>query len=207
MTAPDSSLTDAAPSNIVDLNSRRDPRMAYAAVCRQSADVYRSLAALLPIAKLDDRRDPVDVALRDVTTLIRKLETAVDLDARPRIPAALPQRSDADEAAWRVGEERDVAATKKRTAKARRALRDRLPAVADELQRLSAAVRDGHASLSEADSLRSLAAVFESLLNPRGVLSEGSCCDISESIDFARGTAFVQRNGDVAYDRGAEVAS
>ena len=98
---------------------------------------------------------------------------------------------------------RDDAATKKAAAKARRVLRNRLPAVTDQLQRLSTAVRDGHASLSEADCLHSLATVFESLINPRGVLSGGTCCDISESINLVRGSAYVLKNGDVACNEGA----
>lgn len=104
--------------------------------------------------------------------------------------------------------ERDDAATKKAVAKERRTLRDRLPAVADELQRLSTAIRDGHASLKDESALDSLAVVFESILNRGGSkIGEDECYDISEAIDLARGTAYVQRDGDVAYDRGAEAAS
>lgn len=151
-------------------------------------------------ASADDR---IAAALLKIDATIGRLESRV---AANRL-VSVRQPSAVQEAAWREGELRDDAATTKAVAEAGRTLRDRLPAVADELQRLSETIRKGHASLKATASLDSLTIAFEALINTCGVLGQDSCCDLGQAVDLARGTAYVQRNGDVAYDRGTKVAS
>ena len=158
----------------------------------------------LSITALDDYRDPLDRAAIDCrraadrlassATVLARLEAEVELD---KIAAA--QRPSASEAASSPDRARDEAATKRRVAKARRLLRNRLPVVADELLRLSVAIREGHASLEDPASLEHLEVIFESLINGRGPFTE-QCYDLSSAVDLARGVAFVRRNGDVGYD-------
>ena len=166
-------------------------------------------AISIPI--LDDYRDPLDRAaiacrksadrLRSSATVLARLEADVESDkiAAARLLSATEADSSPDRA-------RDEAATRKGVAKARRLLRGRLPVVADELLRLSVAIRECHASLKNPASLKDLEVIFESLINGRGAFTD-QCYDLSAAVDLARGVAFVRRNGDIGYDPIEQVAT
>jgi len=149
-----------------------------------TADFATGAASSANVIELSARRDPLDAF--DVT--LRRLQACVDAQA------ARPVRCEADEAAWGASRQPDRAATTKARRKARKLLSAQLPAVADELLRLSNVVRDGHAALDDKAALAAIAGAFKRMIN--GCLSGDDLDDMILAVALVRETTFVARNGD-----------
>ncbi len=155
--------------------------------------------------ELGARRDPRDVEICESTAFAERLER---LSARVDAQAALPVPCEADAAASKISRQPDQAATTKARRKARKALRDRLPAIADELLRLSNVVRHGRDALDDEKSLAALASALERLMNRRGCLSGDKLRRVPRRRPVAR-RSVRSENGDYLYacDAGDEQTS